>query len=76
MPDNTEEIPILGVAVGQGEVQMENDKVKVVKKWKTPIKKKEVESFLEFTNFYKHFIKNFSYIAKLLNKIKGKKDWK
>jgi len=32
-----------------------------------------VESFLEFTNFYRHFIKNFSYIAKLLNE---KKDWK
>jgi len=28
---NTEEIPTLGVAVRQGEVQMENDKIKVVK---------------------------------------------
>ena len=31
---------------------MENDKIKAVKKWKTPTKIKEVESFLEFANFY------------------------
>jgi len=35
-----------------------------------------VESFLWFTNFYKWFIKNFSHIAKLLNELKSKKDWK
>ena len=55
---------------------MENDKIKVVKEWKTPIKIKEVESFLGFANFYQHFIKNFSYTAKPLNKLKGKKKWK
>ena len=71
-----EEIPILGVVVGRGQVQMETDKVKAVKEWKTPIKIKEVESFLGFTNFYKWFIKNFSYMAKPLNELKGKKEWK
>ena len=55
---------------------MENDKVKAVKEWKMPTKIKEVESFLEFTNFYKCFFKNFSYIAKPLNELKGKKEWK
>ena len=29
-----------------------------------------------FTNFYQHFIKNFSHIVKSLNKLKGKKEWK
>ena len=47
-----EEIHILGVVVDQEEVQMENDKIKAVKEWKTPIKIKEVESFLGFANFY------------------------
>ena len=47
-----EEIPILGVVVGQGQVQMENNKIKVVKEWSIPIKVKEVESFLGFANFY------------------------
>ena len=48
---NVEEISILGVVIGQ-EVQMENDKVKIVKEWNILTKTKEVESFLEFANFY------------------------
>ena len=71
-----EEISILKVVIGREQVQMETDKVKVVKEWKTPTKIKEVESFLEFANFYRQFIKNFSYIAKLFNNLKGKKEWK
>ena len=73
---NIEEIPILGVIVGKGQVQMETDKVKAVKEWKTPTKIKEVKSFLGFTNFYRQFIKNFSHMARFLNKLKGKKKWK
>ena len=71
-----EEIPILGVVVGRGQVQMKTDKVKTVKEWKTSTKIKEVESFLEFANFYRQFIKNFSHTAKPLNELKGKKEWK
>jgi len=53
---NMEEIPILGVVVSKGQVQMEQDKIKVVKEWKVPTKIKEVESFLGFVNFYWRFI--------------------
>ena len=49
---DVEEIPILGVVVGRGEVQIENNEIKVVKEWKTLTKIKEVKSFLEFANFY------------------------
>jgi len=55
---------------------MENNKVKAVKEWKTLTKIKEVESFLWFMNFYRCFIKNFSHIARPLNKLKKKKEWK
>ena len=55
---------------------MENDKVKAIKEWKMLTKMKEVESFLGFANSYRCFIKNLSHIAKSLNKLKGKKDWK
>ena len=54
---------------------MEQEKIKAVKEWKTPTKVKEVESFLRFANFYRKFIQNFSYIAKLLNELKGRKEW-
>ena len=49
---NMEEIPILGVVVGKGQVKMEQEKIKAVKEWKTPMKIKDIESFLGFANFY------------------------
>ena len=67
---NMEEISILGVVVGQGQVQMENNKIKAVKEWSTPTKVKEMESFLGFVNFYRRFIKNFSHTARPLNELK------
>jgi len=48
-----EEIPILGVIVGKEQVKMEQEKIKTVKEWKTLTKTKDVESFLEFVNFYR-----------------------
>ena len=47
-----EEIPILGVVVGKGQIQMEQEKIKAVKEWKTLTKVKDMESFLGFANFY------------------------
>jgi len=49
---NMEEIPILGIVVGKGQVNMEQEKIKAVKKWKTPTRVKNIESFLGFANFY------------------------
>jgi len=71
-----EKILILEVVVGRGQVKMEQEKIKAIKEWKTPTKVKNMESFLRFTNFYRCFIQNFSHIAKPLNELKGKKEWK
>ena len=49
---NMEEIPILEVIVGKGQVKMEQEKIKAVKEWKTPTRVKDVKSFLRFANFY------------------------
>ena len=73
---NIEKIPILEVIVGKGQVKIEQEKIKAVKEWKIPMKVKDMESFLRFTNFYQCFIQNFSHKARLLNKLKGKKEWK
>jgi len=72
---NMEEIPILGVIIGKEQVKMEQEKIKAVKEWKMPMKVKDIESFLEFENFYRRFIQNFSHTAKPLNELKGKKEW-
>jgi len=49
---NMEEISILGVIVGKGQVKMEQKKIKAIKEWKTPKKVKDMKSFLGFANFY------------------------
>ena len=73
---NMEEILILGVVVGKGQIQIEQEKIKAVKEWKMPKKVKDVESFLGFANFYRRFIQNISHTAKPLNELKDKKEWK
>ena len=72
---NMEEIPILGVVIGKGQVKIEQEKIKAVKEQKIPMKVKDIESFLRFVNFYRRFIQNFSYMAKPLNELKEKKEW-
>jgi len=47
-----EEITILGVIVGKGQIKMEQEKIKAVKEWKTPTRVKDIKSFLRFANFY------------------------
>ena len=49
---NMEEIPILGVVVSKGQIQMKQEKIKAVKEWKILTKVKDVKSFLGFANFY------------------------
>ena len=73
---NMEEISILGVIIGKGQIKIEQKKIKAVKEWKTPIKVKDVESFLGFANFYQCFIHNFSHTVRPLNRLKDKKEWK
>ena len=48
---NIEEILILGVVVGREQVQMENNKVKAVKEWKTPTKIKKSRKLLRVCEF-------------------------
>jgi hypothetical protein len=49
---DVEKISILGTVIGNGEVRMEEEKIKAIKNWKVPTNIKGVESFLGFANFY------------------------
>ena len=45
-------IEYLGLIISEGKVEMDPVKVEAVSGWPTPTNKKEVQSFLGFTNFY------------------------
>ena len=74
---DTKKIPILEVVVGQGEVQMENNKIKAVKEWKTPTKiKKKSGKFLRICKFLPILYQELQPHGKTSYKLKGKKKWK
>jgi len=54
---------------------MAEDKVKAVLEWEVPKSLKELQSILGFANFYRHFIKDYSKVARLLTEsTKGDKN--
>src|SRR6266436_3463541 len=57
------EVEYLGLVISKDHVAMDPTKVCGVTEWLTPMKVKEVQSFLGFVNFYQKFIHNFSNIA-------------
>ncbi|SJL17387.1 uncharacterized protein ARMOST_20937 [Armillaria ostoyae] len=57
------ETEYLGVIISEGSVRMDPVKVAGITEWPTPLKKKELQLFLGFTNFYQKFIKNYSKIV-------------
>jgi len=74
----TQEVEFLGYAIGREGIKMAKGKVEAVLEWKTPASLTEVQSFLGFANFYRHFIQDYSRVARPLTELtKGdKKEWK
>jgi len=50
----------------QAQVQIDPTKLEAMSKWPTPMKKKEVQGLLGFTNYYRRFIANYSSKARPL----------
>ncbi|SJL08099.1 uncharacterized protein ARMOST_11461 [Armillaria ostoyae] len=57
------ETEYLGVIISEGQVRMDPVKLAGIAEWPTPTKKKELQSFLGFMNFYRKFIRNYSKMA-------------
>jgi hypothetical protein len=49
-------IEYLGLIISEGHVEMDPVKIAGVREWPVPTNRKEVQSFLGFTNFYQRFI--------------------
>ena len=65
-------IEYLGLIISEGQAEMDPVKVAGVVEWPEPTNKKQVQSFLGFTNFYHRFIRDFSHHAQLLFDLTGK----
>ena len=71
------EVEFLGVVIGPKGVEMQKEKVKGVLNWPAPRNVKKVQKFLDLTNYYRRFIKNFARIAAPLHVLVRKEQkWK
>ena len=60
---HTDSMEYLGHIIGLGGLHMDPVKVKIIQDWPEPQKVKDVQSFLGFANFYRHYIHNYSNIV-------------
>src|SRR5258706_12387461 len=56
-------VKFLGYVINGTEIKMQEEKVNAIQNWPTPTKKKQVQAFLGFANYYRCFIRN--YLAKV-----------
>jgi len=54
------ETVFLGYVINGSEVKIDGAKIKTTEEWAVPQKKKELQVFLEFANYYQRFIRNYS----------------
>jgi hypothetical protein len=65
-------IDYLGVIIEKGMTHMDPVKIAGIKNWPTPVKVKDIRSFLGFCNFYRPFIRGFAHLAQPLNELTRK----
>jgi len=73
----TSKVNFLGVVMGQGKIEMEEEKVEGVLNWLVPKMIRDIRKFLGLANYYRWFIKDFAALAKPLNVLTRKDEkWK
>ena len=69
-----QKVNFLGVVMGQGKIEMEEDKVAGVLNWSVPKMVRDVRKFLGLTNYYRRFVKDFAKLAGSLNTLTRKEE--
>ncbi|GKD04063.1 hypothetical protein Tco_1179037 [Tanacetum coccineum] len=67
-----QEVKFLGHVVNQNGIHVDPSKIEAVKNWKAPTTPSKIRSFLGLASHYRHFIANFSKIAKPLTSLTQK----
>jgi len=55
-------VEYLGFILSEGRMEMNPVKMAGIRDWLTPRNVTEVQSFVGFINFYRHFIQDFSHV--------------
>jgi hypothetical protein len=63
---------VIGFVVSAHGVEVDEEKIKVVREWKPPQNVSQVQSFLELAGFYCQFVKEFSSITTPVNELTKK----
>ena len=66
------ETKFLNVLIEKNEIRMNSIKIVAIIAWKTSTNLIQIQSFLEFVNFYRRFIKSFSKMIKTLTRMTKK----
>lgn len=70
------QVSFLGHIISTEGIKMDNNKTKTIQDFKTPSKKKEIQSYLGFLNFYRKYVKNFAHIIEpLIELTQNSRDW-
>jgi len=69
---NVEETVFLEVIVSEQDLRMNSSKMIVIVNWTTSTNLKEIQSFVRFVNFYRHFIRDFFKLVKSFTQLTRK----
>ena len=70
------QIEYLRLVISENKVEMDSVKVAGVCDWPTPENQNDMQAFIDFVNFYRHFIQDFSTIVRpLFNLTHSDKTW-
>jgi len=72
-----QKVNFLGVVMGQGKIEIKEEKVAGVLNWSVPKMVRDIRKFLGLANYYRRFVKDFAKLARPLNNLMRKEEkWK